>query len=157
MKIWDNHVHKVDPDTFCTKLSSRVFVGLFMKFTSTTIIIVFYSAHTKRFKRTSHAYFEKLSVDMHSTTCAFNPSKHLISNYPKLPENIKLSNITSNLATLSILPHLTVTYKVYLPETDQCCPIIFQNNEEYGLSRFAMCKLHTWTHSHMPTDTSNFS
>ncbi len=43
-------------------------VGLFTKFASTTKIIVYYNPRTKKFGRTSHAYFDELNIGKHNLT-----------------------------------------------------------------------------------------
>ena len=47
MKIWGCHVYVVDTNVNRTKLADRTYVGLFMKFSSTTKIVVYYNPSTK--------------------------------------------------------------------------------------------------------------
>ena len=149
MKIWGCHVYIVDTDVSRTKLSNRTFVGLFMKFASTTKIIVYYNPITRKFGRTSHAYFDELNIVLGTThtttqsTIPYNPGKYLISKYPTIPPDMKLSPIKSNLSTLPILIHPAVTFKVVLPPKDEICPITFHNDDIYGLPYVKHIPAHT--------------
>ena len=66
MKIWGCQVYILNMDVTRIKLENRTYVGLFMKFASTTKIIVYYNPRTKKFGRTSHAYFDELNIGMHN-------------------------------------------------------------------------------------------
>ena len=61
---WGCHVYVVNTDVSRTKLSNRTYVGLYMKFASTTKIVVYYNPSTKKFGRASHVYFDELSIGL---------------------------------------------------------------------------------------------
>ena len=133
MKIWECHVYVVDMNPSRTKLANRTYVGLFMKFSSTTKIIVYYNPSTQKFGRASHAYFDELNIGLHDKLHTRQPGTNLIEHFPKVPENVRFSTIQSDLSSLPILHEPAVTYEVYLPPIDQPCPIKFHDDDKYGL------------------------
>ena len=134
MKIWGSHVYVVDTNVTRTKLADRTYVGLFMKFSSTTKIVVYYNPSTKKFGRASHAYFDELHIGLHAQNSPTSPGNTLISQFPTVPSaDITSSDIRSNLSTLPILHKPAVTYEVYLPSINSSCPITFHDDPTYGL------------------------
>ena len=114
MKIWGCHIYIVDTDVTRTKLDNRTYVELFMKFSATTKIIVYYNPKTEKFGRTSHAYFDELSTGTHTTLPTSPLGTDLVQNYPNLPTNIQMSDIQSDITKLPILLQPPVTFEVYL-------------------------------------------
>ena len=133
MKIWGCHVYIVDTDVTRTKLDHRTYVGLYMKFSATTKIIIYYNPKTQKFGRTSHAYFDELKVGIHPNLPTTSIGKQLIQKYPLLPSNIDMSDIQSDLTKIPILHKPAVTFEVYLPPIDSSCPIKFLDDDKYGL------------------------
>ena len=78
MKIWGSHVYVVDTTVTRAKLDKRMYVGLFMKFSATTKIIVHYNPKTRKFGRTSHAYFDELNVGTHKDIPMTSIGKRLV-------------------------------------------------------------------------------
>ena len=60
-----------------------------------------------------------------------NVGTQLISQFPQISHDIKLSDIQSNLTFLPILWEPAVTYEFYLPSIDHVFPIKFYNNNTY--------------------------
>ena len=87
MKIWGCHVNVLDTNVSCTKLANRTHVRLFMKFTSTTRIKVYYNPRIKKFGCASHAYFgDELNngrtlENLHKRTSGIK----LILQFPQMP------------------------------------------------------------------------
>ena len=135
MKIWGCQVYIINTDVTRTKLENRTYVGLFMKFASTTKIIVYYNPRTKKFGRTSHAYFDELNIGMHNLTYTQTPipGTTLISSFPKIPNDIILPDIKSDITKLPILNDPPVTYEILLPPIDYACPIKFYDDDKYSL------------------------
>ena len=133
MKIWGCHVYIVDTDVTRTKLDNRTYVGLFMKFSATTKIIVYYNPKTQKFGRTSHAYFDELNIGTHKHLPTDSPGKRLVQQYPTLPTDMEMTRIQSDISSLPILHQPAVTFEVYLPPIDASCPIKFLDDEKYGL------------------------
>ena len=135
MKIWGCQVYIINTDVMRTKLEHRTHVGLFMKFASSTKIIVYYNPRTKKFGCTSHAYFDELNIGMHNLTYAHTPipGTTLISSFPQIPNDIILSDIKSDITKLPILHEPPVTNGIILPPFDYACPIKFYDDDKYGL------------------------
>ena len=57
----------------------------------------------------------------------------LISNFPQIPDDVMISEVTSDISKLPILIEPAVTYEIYLPPVDHICPITFLNDDLYGL------------------------
>ena len=133
MKIWGFHVYIVDTDVTRNKVSHRTYVGLFMKFSSTTKIVRYYNPSTKKFGCASHTYFDELSIGMGGNTKIQPHGTKLISQFPNLPHDGIFSEIHSDIMKLPILKEPAVTYEVYLPPIDQICPITFLDDDIYGL------------------------
>ena len=133
MKIWGCHVYIVDTDVTRTKLDHRTYVGLFMKFSATTKIIVYYNPKTEKFGRTSHANFDELNIGIHAKLPTNTIGKQLVQAYPTVPDNMEMSDIQSDLSTLPILQQPAVTFEVYLPPINASCPIKFLDDDKYGL------------------------
>ena len=135
MKIWGSQVYVVDTDVTRTKLANRTYVGLFMKFSSSTKIIVYYNPQTNKFGRTSHAYFDEMHVGIHEHPPTQNsvPGKKLISSFPRVTDDIHFSDIRSNLSTLPILQKPAVTYDIIMPPVGYICPITIYDDHKYGL------------------------
>ena len=133
MKIWGSHVYVVDTDVTRAKLDKRTYVGLFMKFSATTKIIVYYNPKTRKFGRTSHAYFDELNIGYHKDLPTISTGKRLVQAYPTIPTNIDTSTVKSDISKLPILQEPAVTFEVYLPPIDCSCPIKFLDDDQYGL------------------------
>ena len=103
MKIWGCHVYVLDTNATCTKLADRMYVGLFMKFSSTTKIIVYYNPRTKKFGCALHAYFDELNIGLHTKDHTQSPGSNLIADFPTVPSDVISTKITSNLSALLIL------------------------------------------------------
>ena len=151
MKIWGCHIYIVDTDVTRTKLDNRTYVGLFMKFSATTKIIVYYNPTTKKFGRTSHAYFDELNIGIHKNLPTDSPGKLLVQNYPTIPEAMEMTNIQSDLSDLPILLQPAVTFEVYLPTIDSSCPIKFLDDEKYGLPYVQNIPKHTPIGKQLPS------
>ena len=93
----------VDTDVSRTKLSNRTYVGLYMKFASTTKIVVYYNPSTKKFGRASHVYFDELSIGLHKNLHTKTTGNILISNFPQIPDDVILSEVASDISRLPIL------------------------------------------------------
>ena len=133
MKIWGSHVYIVNTDVTRMKLDNRTYVGLFMKFSATTKIIVYYNPTTQKFGRTSHAYFDELNIGVHQNLPATTVGKQLVQTYPDIPTDIQMTEVQSDIVNLPILQEPAVTFEVYLPPIDASCPIKFYDDDKYGL------------------------
>ena len=131
MKIWGCHVYIVDTNVTHTKLDHRTYVGLYMKFSFTTKIIVYFNPKTKKFGRTSHAYFDELSIGTHKNLPTHSPGKTLVQTYPTVPTDIDMTTIQSDITTLPILQQPAVTFEIILPPIDSSCPIKFLDDDKY--------------------------
>ena len=136
MKIWGSHVYVVDTNVTRTKLDNRTHVGVFMKFSSTTKVIVYYNPRTRKFGQTSHAYFDELRVGIsvpkiHTNTIV--PGNKLISSFPNNVTDMNLSEVQSNLHNMPILQEPAITYGIILPPIDCSCPIKFYDDDTYRL------------------------
>ncbi len=136
MKIWGSHVYIVDTNVTRTKLDNRTHVGVFMKFSSTTKVIVYYNPRTRKFGQTSHAYFDELRVGIsvpkiHTNTIV--PGNKLISSFPNNVTDMNLSEVQSNLHNMPILQEPAITYGIILPPIDCSCPIKFYDDDTYRL------------------------
>ena len=125
MKIWGSHVYVVDTDVTRAKLDKRTYVGLFMKFSATTKIIIFYNPKTRKFGRTSHAYFDELNIGKYKDLPTTSIGKQLVQKYPHSITDIDTSTVQSDITKLPILHEPAVTFEVYLPPIDSSCPIKF--------------------------------
>ena len=86
MRVFGSHVYVVNTDSTRQKLDPRTFLGLYMKFASTTRVVVYYNPLTRKFGRSSHVYFDELNVGTKSP----HKSKYgddLIKQYPQLPNS----------------------------------------------------------------------
>ena len=151
MKIWGCHVYIVDTDVSRTKLSNRTYVGLFMKFSSTTKIVVYYNPKTKKFGRASHAYFDEMNIGILDSSNTQTPGTHLISHFPSTPTDIRFSEIKSDISLLTILTHPAITYEIILPPVDHICPIKFLDDAVYGLPCVKNIPKHTPIGQQLPT------
>ena len=135
MKIWGCHVYILNPDVTYTKLDNHTYVGLFIKFSSTTKIIVYYNPKKKKFGQTSHAYLDELHICKTVTTemAKLVPGKNLISTFSRIPCDITLSDIKLNISCLHILKEPTITYETILPSVEYVYPIKFYDDDTYGL------------------------
>ena len=133
MKIWGCHIYVVNTEVSRTKLSPRTYVGLFMKFSSTTKIVIYYNPKTKKFGRASHAYFNEKTIGITTNLHTQTPGTTLMSDFPSLPSDVPMSEIKSDLSTLPILQGPAVTFEIILPPVDYTCPITFYDDEVYGL------------------------
>ena len=64
MCIFGSHVYIVDTDVTCQKLDNQKFLRYFLKFSSTTQVIVYYNPRTKKSGRASDVYFEDLNMGL---------------------------------------------------------------------------------------------
>ena len=152
MKIWGCHVYIVDTDVTRTKLDHRMYVGLFMKFSATTKIIVYYNPTTQKFGRTSHVYyFDDFNIGIHKNLPTASPGKLLVQNYPNIPEAMEMTDIQSDLSNLPILHQPAVTFEVYLPPIDSSCPIKFLDDEKYELPYVQNIPKHTPIGQQLPS------
>ncbi len=151
MKIWGCHVYIVDTDISRTKLSNRTYVGLFMKFSSSTKIVVYYNPKTKKFGRASHAYFDEMSIGLANYSHTQTPGTNLITNFPSTSQDIRFSEIKSDISLLPILTHPAVTFEIILPPVDHICPIKFFDDEVYGLPYVKNIPKHTPIGQQLPT------
>ena len=132
MKIFGSHVYIVDTDVTRQKLDNRTFLGYFLKFSSTTRVIVYYNPHTKKTGRASDVYFDELNVGLNP----HHPSRlgtELISTYPDIPDSSRYPRVTCDLTHKSIFDHPIITYDVLLPPIDHICPIKFYDDDIFSL------------------------
>ena len=151
MKIWGCHVYIVDTNVTRTKLDHRTYVGLYMKFSSTTKIIVYFNPKTQKFGRTSHAYFDELSIGTHKNLPTHSPGKTLVQTYPNVPTDIGMTTIHSDITKLPILQQPAVTFEIILPPIDSSCPIKFLDDEKYGLPYIQNISKHSPIGQQLPT------
>ena len=132
IRIFGSHVYVVNTDVTRQKLDSRTFLGLYLKFASTTHIVVYYNPKTKKIGRSSHVYFDELNVGLNFT----HDSKlgaDLIKNYPKTPDTSDYKLTISDIQKIPILLHPITTYKILLPDVKQTCTLKFYDDETYGI------------------------
>ena len=132
MRIFGSHVYVVNTDVTRQKLDARTFLGLYLKFASTTRVVVYYNPQTKKIGRSSHVYFDELNIGLNSP----NNSKFgmdLIAKYPHIPDQAKYTISKSQIQDIPILTHPITTYKIVLPQNNEICSIKFYNDEKYGL------------------------
>ena len=132
MRIFGSHVYIVNTDVTRQKLDTRTFLGYFLKFASTTRVVVYYNPNTKKIARSSHVYFDELNVGLkphHKSKLGTD----LIKIYPKTPdtENYSLSEI--KIQPLPILTHPITTYKIILPDFNETCTLKFYDDNAYGI------------------------
>ena len=66
MRIFGSHVYVVDTDVTRQKLDAKTFLGYFLKFASTTRVVVYYNPTTNKIGRSAHVYFDELNVGLKS-------------------------------------------------------------------------------------------
>ena len=132
MRIFGSHVYVVNTDVTRQKLDSCTFLGFYLKFASTTRVVVYYNPTTKKIGCSSHVYFDELNVGLNSS---HKPKfgEQLIQKYPSTPDTTTFEIATSAIQTLPILQHPITTFKIILPKMNENCTIKFYDDEFYGL------------------------
>ncbi len=133
MRIFGSHVYVVDTDVTRQKLDPRTFLGIYLKFASTTRVIVFYNPKTKKVGRSSHVYFDETNVGININKKR-NLGSQLVHTYPNIPDIKQFDTTTTiHLQDIPILHHPITTYKIILPRNDQTCSLKFYDDETYGI------------------------
>ena len=132
MRIFGSHVYVVNTDVTRQKLDPRTFLGLYLKFESTTRVIVYYNPTTKKIGRSSHVYFDELNVGLKSPH-KIKFGMELIQKYPELPNTKDFKLSECKMQNIPILTHPITTYKVILPKLNENCNIKFYNDDAYGI------------------------
>ena len=114
------------------KLDARTFLGYFLKFASTTCIIVYYNPATNKIGRSAHVYFDELNVGL-KTDHKPKFGKALIENYPSTPDPTKFEISTIQTQELPILQHPITTYKLLLPIINETTSIKFYDDTTFGI------------------------
>ena len=109
MRIFGSHVYVVNTYVTRQKLDSRTFLGYYLKFASTTRVVVYYNPTTKKIGRSSHVYFDELNVGLNST---HKPKfgEILIQKYPDIPNTQQYEIATSKIQSMPILTHPITTF-----------------------------------------------
>ena len=132
MRIFGSHVYVVDTDTTRQKLDPRTFLGLYLKFASTTRVIVYYNPITKKIGRSLHVYFDELNVGI-KTRHKSKYGMELITRYPQVPDTQQYPISKCDIQPIPILSHPITTYKLILPDKDEICNIKFYDDTDYGI------------------------
>ena len=82
--------------------------------------------------RTSDVYFDELNVGL-IPLLKTRLGTELIEKYPRLPDTIQFHRVTCNFVHKSIFNHPIVTYKNFLPPITDICPILFHDDDIFGL------------------------
>ena len=132
MRIFGSHVYVVNTDVTRQKLDPRTFLGFFLKFASTTRVIVYYNPRTKKIARSSHVYFDELNVGLKPTDKT-KFGTDLIESYPTIPDTTKYSISETKIQTIPILQYPITKYKIILPDFNETCIIKFYDDKTFNL------------------------
>ena len=125
-------MYVVNTDVTRQKLDPRTFLGVYLKFASTTRVIVYYNPKTKKIGRSSHVYFDETNVGI---TPSHKPKlgPQLIQKYPDIPDTKLFANIKCDIQDIPILQNPITTYKIILLKINESCIIIFYDDDTYGI------------------------
>ena len=126
------HVYIINTDVTRQKLDQRTFLGYYLKYASTTRVVVYYNPTTKKIGRSSHVYFDELNVGLKSSHKT-KFGTELIQKYPHNPNTTEFKIATSNIQPIPILQHPITTYKIVLPHINESCMLKFYDDPTYGI------------------------
>ena len=152
MRIFGSHVYVVNTDVTGQKLDTRTFLGYFLKFASTTRVVVYYNPNTKKLARSSHVYFDELNVGSKS----HHNSKfgtELIKTYPKTPDTSQYQYSDINKQLIPILQHPITTYKIILPDINVTCNLKFYDDDTYSIPYIKSIAPSSYIGKQLPTQT----